>query len=879
MGELKQTTIYLDDQININSSNFSINGNKQYIVYSSSRKIKIYFLEKNKTIEICTKACKSKIHQLTMNKIYENVFLALTIREIYLFEIVKLGDIYKYEERINIKTEDNFTFAKFSEYDANLLGTLSDDNLVRIWNIDSKFNILTIKYKNLYVMDLFFNQNKNFLMIQLGDDNDNYLVSIYDISYGTDTKKLLERNKAETIFEISESKFLKNLFVNKSYIEILDLEKEKDNILKKELNKENYNDIFFLKKTQLLILFYSKEIIIINIANFDIIFKEILTQCQLFTNYYINKENNNISFFNYFNNCSIISIKLNNIKIIDAPQKNQEVLFTKDSKIIFSKPNLNFDNSEIKEEEIKRKKYLEIEEIKKELCENYKLSLDIKKGNVITELKKYNPSDSVIDKYIFLLKLLIQDNTNKDLLKIYIQFLKENNETLKNIYNNYEDFESEYNNYKVVFSPEEVELYFEKEKISEKKEFLDLLEKINNLKEEEEKFTNLVNEFKSYDMGRFNQGIEYNNKELYWFRNKSLIIYALLEMDFSHFKLMKYCIKSILDKKLCENNIILNNYKIITLLVILIVDPLKKDYCDENLILIESLIQKRNEYISPDPTIILNTAYKYSLTDYKADYDIYSKTIELPNIQKFLKNVFHSNVFKEAFQILYPNYIKYPLETEEEADNYIKNHIKFVPFKSSESNAMTDKLTLESYIFLAPKKIEINDNIQAMQRLMIEKILFSSTIIKTNYHELNHNLYNMFYYHENGNIPLNTPRRGDQSENWGEGGIDLEIILFGKKINNISLKEALYILNEENYKKSIIKFKEDFQNLYSRNENIDDCKIKGVFSHYVVPDNILNVKKDLICIKFESESDYPFINALDYNDVLGRGVNIKNNIK
>ena len=479
--------------------------------------------------------------------------------------------------------------------------------------------------------------------------------------------------------------------------------------------------------------------------------------------------------------------------------------------------------------------------------ENYKYNLETKKNNVKNGIIKYNPKESIIQRYIFLLKLLIQDNTNKTLLKHYIQLLKENNDDLKNIYKDeYEDFQSEFNYYKAAFEPTETIQHFSEEKISEKEEFFDLLKKIKDTKAEEEnkmkqKFNNLVDEFKSYNLGRFNQRIEFDNQELYWFRNKALLIYALLEMDFDSFKLMIYCIEKIIDKKLFENKIILNNYKLITLIIILLVSPLEEDYFYYNINLIESMIQKKKQSLPPDALKILNKANKYRLTEYEEAYHMYSKIINLDNIKNFLQNIFLSNVFKEAFQILYPSYINYPFENKIEAENYINKHINFVVFNSSKVNGVTDKLTMETYIFLEPKKIKIKTNAQKQQDELVEKILYSSAIIKTNFHEFNHNLYNILYFHENGSIPLDTPRRGDGSEK--EGGIDLELLLFGKKINTLSLKEALYILNEENYNKNIFQFKEDFKKLYFPNENKEDYKIKGVFHQYTIPDKILNEKK------------------------------------
>ena len=306
-------------------------------------------------------------------------------------------------------------------------------------------------------------------------------------------------------------------------------------------------------------------------------------------------------------------------------------------------------------------------------------------------------------------------------------------------------------------------------------------------------------------------------------------------------------------------------------MIILIVVPLPENFCDDNLKIIESLLQIKNQNISYDENKILKSSDNFRLTENNNTFQLYNKTIQIDKIKSFLKKIFCSNVFQEAFQILYPSNICFPFKTEKDAENYINKHINFVVFNSSSANGVTDKFTLETYIFLEPKDIQIKPKIDKNQSSLIEKILFSSGIIKTNFHELNHNFYNMFYYHKNGIIPLNTPRKDGQKKR--EGGREMEILLFGRKVHKLNLKEALYILNEENYKKSIIKFKKIFQKLNFKKENINDIINKEEFKNYVLPDDVLKEKSKLIYIQLEQDSDYPYINTSDDNDVLGRGIN------
>ena len=485
-------------------------------------------------------------------------------------------------------------------------------------------------------------------------------------------------------------------------------------------------------------------------------------------------------------------------------------------------------------------------------------------------LKKYDKNGTIKNQYLFLLKLLIQDNTNKELLKIYLKLLYKNINDIRKIYPKVEDFENEFNYYKVVLSPEEIFQNFKKQKKYEKEEFLILLNKINKTSEQND-FNNLVKEYSSFNLGRFNQAIEFSNEDLYWFRNRVLLILHLVKMNYDSFCLMKYCINKILVKKLFDNPIILKNNKYITLLLILIVNPLQKDYIDDNLKLIESILYENNKIIPLDENKILNFSYKCKLTEYNNTLQLYKKIIQLNKIKIFLKKIFCSNVLQEAFQILFPSNINFPFKTRKNAEDYINKYINFVVFNSCNANSVADKFTLETYIFLQPKEIKIKTQINEKFIFLIEKILFTSGIIKTNFHELYHNLYNMFYFHKNLIIHLNIQRKDEEYKI--EEGREIEILLFGRKVDKINLKEALYILNEENYNKGIIKFKEDFEKLYSQEENINDIIIKGEFKDYILPDDILNLKKNLTYIKLEQDSDYPSIFTNDDNDVLGRGIN------
>ena len=149
-----------------------------------------------------------------------------------------------------------------------------------------------------------------------------------------------------------------------------------------------------------------------------------------------------------------------------------------------------FTLNEIKqyEEEIKDMTYLD----KKELFKKKINSLEFSKD-------KYKD-------YIEILKLLILDNTNKEILEKYIIFLKENNELFKK--DNLKDmpnYENEIECYKICFSVEECEKYFgkgiknksEKENLKNFLKFIiskednELYDELNKMKL---KYLNLINQ-------------------------------------------------------------------------------------------------------------------------------------------------------------------------------------------------------------------------------------------------------------------------------------------------------------------------------------------------------------------------------------------------
>ena len=125
------------------------------------------------------------------------------------------------------------------------------------------------------------------------------------------------------------------------------------------------------------------------------------------------------------------------------------------------------------------------------------------------------------------------------------------------------------------------------------------------------------------------------------------------------------------------------------------------------------------------------------------------------------------------------------------------------------------------------------------------------------YHEFGYEINAVIAFIEN-KLKLNgTPRK--KYLNFKEGGYCLELALFGREIRNLSYGEALYILNADNYSKSLDNFKKGFMELSNH-----DLFIKGPFDNF----NIKNEKeldkyKSSVIIKAKNENNIGDI----YNDV------------
>ena len=505
--------------------------------------------------------------------------------------------------------------------------------------------------------------------------------------------------------------------------------------------------------------------------------------------------------------------------------------------------------------------------------------------------------------------MLIKDNTNKNLVAKYLNYLNDNKDQ-KEIQEKI-NFENEYESYKIMFNKEELESYKLKNKLySQKEEFINTLKDIMEL---ESKDYNTFEEKAKKKLERlqlFNQPIDFTNKELYWYRNNFVLYHSLKGIFESkdptnNINLMKENITNMNERGIFNKNYIMDNFELLTSVIYLVSFPQGNDIIQFNLNLIQTLdpennnnksqeikLNKNKKPNSNDNTsslddehnkcmanIILNKDYKMDLQSIELKNYInmqaeFNDIIEFDKMKNFLSKMICSKVFREAFKILYPNEFQFPFEDEKDAFTFLEKYFHFIPLKSSRSCAITEKFSLEIYYFLKAKTINIATSLNNQNKILAKKILYRGSVVVNCSHEINHEFYNIFLMHSNGKIPINTPRKKFIDES--EGGNNMEKLLFNQKIYRMSIKQCMYILNEKNYEKSLTEFKKGFNELKKEDLKIDEND--GIFKEC---NSILNmnnfeeisIKSNIKCNDEDINSDYLIDSYMDDigidNDILG----------
>ena len=439
----------------------------RFDVYDDSMKINKKFMllkaDSENEIEIYNLSTLLFFKSLELNNInfynfhnyFENIFFVCSGRDIMLYEI----NLKKNEVNNLSKIKGHFSdvlYVCFNPSKHNILVSICTNFDIKIFDLQ----------KSLSISHIFLDQTLKYESIKWGEKN-----------IGVRTKQKILTFNYEYFLKsfINEFPFDDDIqdfhFYSDEILIVLERKKvllvEKSKEIQKHIiyNAESFIDNnFYSKINNNLILFIDNNIKILSIiysiiyskANVIYIISEkfnkpiFIEEPQLNDNELCVAYNSNSKSNEKINKFSIIINTINtNKKEKDISKDEQLNEFLK--KIYKNTSDISFILSvknNIKNNYILNKKYFEYEEIKKELDEIKKRDIFERKEIVKNDIAKIKDYQDIKGKFIFILKLLVNDNTNKELIMTYLKFFYENKEKLKNIFNgNIEDYDDELNYY------------------------------------------------------------------------------------------------------------------------------------------------------------------------------------------------------------------------------------------------------------------------------------------------------------------------------------------------------------------------------------------------------------------------------------------------
>jgi len=858
--------------------------------------------------DICEKSFLNEIVELKevsfldFHSNNDNIFFVCSGKNVILYEIKNM--------KINkISTiEGHFTdvfYGCFNPFESNIFLSASKNGFLKFYDITNSFPKCLINLNELLKKNIEIKWGKK----DIGFIKDDFIIYFeYDNFKNENIKKYTSNNMVCNFYFLNDSDD-SLIIINDNNFEIV--------VNNKKISeyKKKFNFSFYFKENKILIIIESFHIQglkiddkyqIKQIFNFDCLKNNFSKYLFLNENYLT--QNEICELYVYLPSFKIYSYTIiNNNKIKQKCKNNKtnkiDVQYIKkmisDIPLLISKNNNDYKSTNSSYNPT-NKKYFGIDSVKSELIEVKKRSFLERKRKVKENMQYYSNIKDIKEKYIFLLILLINDNTNKVLLKEYLDLLKKNNEELKNIYNKYfEEYKDELNYYSIIFTFEECESNFNLKIKSQKDEFFDYIDKFKDLKKDNDddikKYENYLSEInKSLEqISYFNIPLDINNEQLFYYRALNLIKFNLKNIYEEIKKLVEDFSKKIKDKEphLTENekNLKINNYKksLLNSGLDLISSNLKLCYND--------LKNSNNFSLINEIIIILNTSsdkedfnccYKY-LTSAKKNINILQQDkdefiraffkykekveIDIKLIKQFYKNILPLKCFKSLFLDLNGNDSCYPFDDQNFTDNFVDNNFEILDIPIKKALGITDKFIMKIYFIPFLFK---NNNLSNYRFENGKYILANGSFIRAGNHGIGKNFTNFNFYMENCNISIETPRK--KSLEFCEEGYYIDLALFGKILQEINLEQSLYILNEKNYQKTYLDFQYGFNNI-----NKEDLKVEGTFKG--MSENIINN----LNIDFENNAKSVFIKLNSFsteenkiycgirNDVLGKRISDK----
>ena len=403
---------------------------ENYIGTFYTNTLKIYEFNQNYDMTLINSfSTDTFIKDIDFNNKYKNIILTCCLNDhIKLYKISNQDN----NEIISI-LEGNSTYleqARFNPVFENLVVS-SDGKIIELWDITKYLNLKTVSSKE-NIINLKWDIRGNFYA---------YIYDINGIIIGNMENNNIFRIVDKTIknYEFKNNKELITFHTNDS-LKIWDIRKCSNpiNIIENfpvefELYNKN-NNYKYLKDNYLKIY---------NLDNFKIEFEEIskkfnLQKDSIILNDYFPNQNKTINIFEQDYNGNINIIKIINNKFNESQQEikcdNKNNLDNYLSNIKYWISNTTkfakyIDKDEGSDEEkdlnYPIKNYIFIPELKEEMELIKYQPLKERKKYVEKEMEDYNKNknkfNNIFDEYLYYIKLLIRDNTNKNLLEKYLR--------------------------------------------------------------------------------------------------------------------------------------------------------------------------------------------------------------------------------------------------------------------------------------------------------------------------------------------------------------------------------------------------------------------------------------------------------------------------
>ena len=268
-----------------------------------------------------------------------------------------------------------------------------------------------------------------------------------------------------------------------------------------------------------------------------------------------------------------------------------------------------------------------------------------------------------------------------------------------------------------------------------------------------------------------------------------------------------------------------------------------KNICKNNLMLLKKLFLEKKEL-------------------YNYNYLKKNSSVNINDIKEFLKEIIGMNVFDEAFKILYGEDFENIFKNNEFKNKYFDEFLDFVPYKSINSSALTDKYTLKTYIFLQTKIINEKEYNISIKKLL-RKALSLGSYIEVEFNEINHFIYSFLFISDNTKSLSFLTQGKEKMSNLREGGLYLELLLFGKILNSLTFKEVMYLLNKNNYKKTLKDFQKGFLRLDDK-DLIATGKF-GIFNQLINENRNTIVNSSIVLKNSKHQLNDSFIEILNKN--------------